>query len=137
MARLEHVNLTARDPLAFAGVLDALFGWKIRWQGRAMNNGYSVHVGSDDSYLAIYSPPGDLNVSAPLSYETAGGLNHLGVVVDDLDATEAKVQAAGFRTHSHADYEPGRRFYFDGPEGVEIEVVSYDPTAARRAATPI
>jgi len=125
MARLEHVNLTARDPLAFAKVLDTLFDWKIRWQGKAINNGYSVHVGDNASYLAIYAPPGDLGAAAPLSYETVGGLNHLGVVVDDLDATEVKVKAAGYRTHSHADYEPGRRFYFDGPEGVEIEVVSY------------
>ncbi|MEC7669548.1 MAG: VOC family protein, partial [Pseudomonadota bacterium] len=27
--------------------------------------------------------------------------------------------------HNHADYEPGKRFYFDTPDGIEIEVVSY------------
>ena len=59
------------------------------------------------------------------SYETRGGLNHIGVVVEDLDATEARVKAEGYATHSHADYEPGRRFYFDGPAGIEFEVVAY------------
>ena len=59
------------------------------------------------------------------TYHTTGGLNHLGVVVDDLDAVEARVLGMGFETHSHADYEPGRRFYFDDFNGIEIEVVSY------------
>jgi predicted enzyme related to lactoylglutathione lyase len=47
------------------------------------------------------------------------------VVVDDLDAVEAKVNAMGFTAHSHADYAPGRRFYFHDMDGIEIEVVSY------------
>jgi glyoxylase I family protein len=58
-------------------------------------------------------------------YSTRTGLNHIGVVVDDLTEIEKRVKAEGFEPHSHADYEPGKRFYFDGPEGVEIEVVSY------------
>lgn len=53
-------------------------------------------------------------------------MNHLGVVVDDLDAVEAKVEALGFKSHRHADYDPGRRFYFYDADGVEIEVVQYD-----------
>ena len=57
---------------------------------------------------------------------TIGGMNHLGVVVSDLDATEEKVKALGLETHSHADYEPGRRFYFNDHDGTEWEVVSYD-----------
>jgi len=52
-------------------------------------------------------------------------LNHIGVQVDDLDATEARVIAAGLLPFSHADYEPGRRFYFLDPDGIEYEVVSY------------
>lgn len=44
----------------------------------------------------------------------AGGLNHIGVVVDALDAVEAKLRARVYETHSHshAEYEPGRRFQF-------------------------
>jgi hypothetical protein len=35
------------------------------------------------------------------------------------------VKAAGYTPFNHGDYEPGRRFYFDGPDNIEIEVVSY------------
>jgi catechol 2,3-dioxygenase-like lactoylglutathione lyase family enzyme len=52
-------------------------------------------------------------------------LNHVGIEVDDLDATEARVIAAGLVPFSHGDYEPGRRFYFFDPDGIEYEVVSY------------
>ena len=38
---------------------------------------------------------------------------------------EARVKAAGFVPGNHADYEPGKRFYFTENNGVEIEVVSY------------
>ena len=48
-----------------------------------------------------------------------------GVTVDDLGAAERRVTQAGYKITLHGDYEPGRRFYFDGPDGVEYEVVSY------------
>ena len=104
-----------------------LFGWKVRWSGAALGGGRSVHVGADESYLALYTgPAGAPRTDAGDSYSTRGGLNHIGVVVDDLDGVEAALTARGIAAHSHADYEPGRRFYFDGPEGIEIEVVHYD-----------
>lgn len=59
------------------------------------------------------------------NYVTTGGLNHIGVAVDDLDAAEERVKAAGLTPTSHADYEPGRRFYFRDEDGIEYEVVSY------------
>lgn len=122
--RLEHVNITVPDPKATAAVLIDLFGWHIRWEGEAMDNGYSVHVGDDVGYLALYRPGRALNPAAD-TYALVGGLNHVGVTVDDLGTTEARVVAAGYTPNSHADYEPGRRFYFDGPDGIEFEVVNY------------
>ena len=124
MARLEHVNVTVTDPDATAQVLCDLFGWRIRWQGPGMTTGRTVHVGGDDSYVALFSF-GDPAEPAQSSYATRAGLNHIGVVVDDLDAVEARVKAAGFVPGNHADYEPGKRFYFTENNGVEIEVVSY------------
>jgi hypothetical protein len=46
-------------------------------------------------------------------------------VVNDLDAVETRVKARGYEPVNHADYEPGRRFYFREENGIEIEVVSY------------
>ncbi|EBA11743.1 VOC family protein [Roseobacter sp. CCS2] len=127
MAHLEHVNITVSNPKKTADMLVDLFGWHIRWEGAAKNAGHTVHVGSDDSYVAVYSGPDPAQTmpKQDASYHTRGGLNHLGVVVDDLDAVEAKVKKHGFTPHSHADYEPGRRFYFHDADGIEVEVVSY------------
>lgn len=123
-AYVEHINLTVREPVVTANLLAELFGWHIRWQGEAIHGGLTVHVGGANSYVALYRHA-DLVDNAAESYYRELGFNHLGVVVDNLDATERKVIAAGFKTHSHADYEPGRRFYFEDNEGMEIEVISY------------
>nr|WP_246594358.1 VOC family protein [Mameliella sediminis] len=124
MARLEHVNITVPDAHATAAFLCRLLGWKIRWEGASIHEGYSVHVGSEDSYLALYTPKTPPAGAIP-RYGNAAGLNHVGIVVDDLDAVEARVRDMGIETHNHADYEPGRRFYFDGPDAVEYEMISY------------
>ena len=120
---LEHVNVTGSDPEATAHMYVELFGWKIRWSGKGIHDGDVFHVGDDDTYVAVYSMGG--TDEAGNTYTTRGGLNHIGVVVEDLDAVEKKVLAAGFETRNHADYDPGRRFYFDDRDGIEIEVVSY------------
>lgn len=124
-SRLEHVNLTVSDPQATASLLERIFGWHIRWQGDAIHSGFTVHVGSDESYVALYSGE-TLAQNEMRCFDRLHGLNHLGVVVDDLDAVEKRVVAAGLKPRSHADYEPGRRFYFDNADGLEIEVVAYN-----------
>lgn len=124
MAIFEHINITVPDAPATADALVALFGWHIRWQGAAINGGFTVHVGDAERYLALYTPKAAPNSAEP-RYSYNSGLNHIGVVVPDLKAAEARVVASGFTPHSHYDYEPGERFYFDGPDGVEFEVVCY------------
>lgn len=116
MATLEHVNITVSDPARTAALMTKLFDWKIRWQGPSMMGGHSIHVGTDDAYIAVYG-----NGSTPAN----GKLNHVGVVVDDLASVEQRVVDAGYTPHSHYDYEPGRRFYFNDHDGVEFEIVSY------------
>lgn len=120
---LEHVNVTVADPQATAEWMCAVLGWHKRWEGPVSHGGYSIHVGGPDSYLAL-NKRGDA-VARPDTYNTIGGLNHIALCVDDLDAAAADVTAAGFTTHSHADYEPGRRFYFRDFDDIEYEIVSY------------
>jgi catechol 2,3-dioxygenase-like lactoylglutathione lyase family enzyme len=121
---LEHVNVTVSDPDKTAAVLCNLFDWKVRWQGGAKDGGYTVHVGNHDAYVAIYSPRREVS-DPPASYLTRGGLNHIAIVVDDLDEIEKRVAAVGYKPHNHGDYEPGRRFYFHDDDGIEFEIVSY------------
>jgi predicted enzyme related to lactoylglutathione lyase len=125
-AHVEHLNLTVLDPMALADFLCRVFDWNIRWQGSAIHGGHTVHVGGKDSYLAIYGGRPGVKLNEPTDcYSTRTGLNHVGIVVGDIEESEKRVRAEGFTPHSHADYEPGRRFYFDGPEDLEIEVVCY------------
>jgi len=120
-ARLEHVNISVSDPEATAETLCALFGWQIRWRGPAMNGGRSVHVGTETDYIAVYAPAG----GGPRRFEKSQPLNHVGVVVGDLDDVEMRVRDAGLTPFAHSDYAPGRRFYFMDRDNIEWEVVSY------------
>ena len=121
--RIEHVNVTVSDPDRAARLMAALFGWHVRWQGPARSGGRTIHVGSDDHYIALYSGLG-VAYSAD-DFAKGRPLNHIGVEVDDLAAIEAKVVAAGLRPFGHDTYDPGCRFYFLDPDGIEYEVVSY------------
>lgn len=124
-ATLEHANITVTDPAATAAWMEKLFGWKIRWEGPSLNGGHTKHVGTKDSYVALYSP-GSVSPAPQNTYSQAGGLNHLAVVVTDIDSTERAVKDHGFKPENHADYEPGRRFYFYDDDRIEYEVVQYD-----------
>ncbi|MBX3595429.1 VOC family protein [Sphingomonas sp.] len=118
---IEHVNLTVSNPARSARLMRHLFGWDVRWEGAAMNGGRTIHVGDDRFYLALYAPPaGDAT-----RHPKGTPLNHVGIVVEDLDAIEAKVEAIGLVPFSHGDYPPGRRFYFLDHDGIEFEIVSY------------
>ena len=121
-ARLEHVNITVADADASAALIERLFGWRVRWAGPAMNAGRTVHVGTDGQYLALYS---SFDPEEAASWPKGMPLNHVAIEVDDLDAVESKVAEAGLTPFAHGDYEPGRRFYFLDPNGIEFEVVSY------------
>jgi len=123
--KLEHVNVTVSDLDRSVKMLEEIFGWALRWRGASIHEGESAHVGEAETYVALYLHPRQRE--APIdTYVTTGGLNHVGVTVDDLAMVEEKVRAAGFEPHSHADYEPGRRFYFRDHDSIEWEVVSYD-----------
>jgi catechol 2,3-dioxygenase-like lactoylglutathione lyase family enzyme len=121
--KLEHVNITVSDPQRSAALLRDLFGWHIRWEGPSMSDGHTIHIGTDDAYIALYTNP-EVRAADPM-FNKGEPMNHIGVTVDDLDAVEAKVVAAGLEPFNHGDYYPGRRFYFFDWNGIEWEVVSY------------
>lgn len=117
---LEHANITVSDPERSSALLQQLCGWHERWRGPSQLGGRTIHVGSERDYLAIYTNEGR---GGPFAKGVP--LNHLGLVVDDLDAAEAVVKEAGLVPFNHADYDPGRRFYFFDWDGIEFEIVSY------------
>jgi catechol 2,3-dioxygenase-like lactoylglutathione lyase family enzyme len=117
---LEHVNITVSDPERSSALLKQLCGWHERWRGASQLGGWTIHVGGERDYLAVYS-----HDSTVPRFSKGQPLNHVGLVVDDLDAAEGVVKQAGLVPFNHADYEPGRRFYFFDWDGIEFEIVSY------------
>ena len=119
---LTPIDRSVSDAERSAAFFTELCGWHERWRGPSQLGGWTIHVGNDRDYLAVYTR-GEV---VGQRYAKGAPLNHIGLVVDDLDAAEAVVAEAGLVPFNHADYEPGRRFYFFDWDGIEFEVVSYD-----------
>ncbi len=128
MSTLEHCNINVSNPDRTAQLLSELFDWKVRWAGDSMNRGYTVHIGSNESYLALYTNENLLGVRAnePDSDQgLLGGLNHIGIEVDDLDRVKNRAIKLGYEPYNFGSYEPGDRFYINLHSYLEVEVISY------------
>ena len=117
---LEHANITVSDPNRSSALLQKLCGWHERWRGASQLGGWTIHVGNERDYLAV-----NTNDNPRERFAKGAPLNHVGLVVDDLDAAERIVVDAGLIPFNHGDYDPGRRFYFIDWDGIEFEMVSY------------
>lgn len=87
--RIEHVNVTVTDPDRAARLMEALFGWQVRWHGAARDGGHTIHVGSAEHYIALYTGHGVAYTRD--DFAKGRPLNHIGVAVDDLDGIEYEV----------------------------------------------
>ena len=77
-----------------------------------------AHVGTDDTYIA-------LNESSDVD-SGRGPFNHLGYVVDDVEALADRLQTAGYREGFVAPPHPHRkRRYFHDADNNEWEFVEY------------
>lgn len=124
---LEHINITMDDVDSSAAELARISGWHIRWQGGAIDDGRSIHIGTDDFYLALYSGADrqKLKTDKKDNYNRLAAINHIGIMVDNLDEMEAHLVTLGYAPYSHQDDDPGRRFYFRNSDGIEFELVCY------------
>lgn len=130
MPHLEHANLNVRDAAAMTRFITAAFPtYQIRGQGTGPGGRPWWHVGDDEQYLALTEVAATSDRSP---YDNSTGLNHLGYEVDNVDALEARLNAAGFEANLRDDSHPARRrIYFFDPEGNDWEFVQY--LASRRA----
>ena len=132
-ARLEHANLCVHDVDAVVRFLQTAFpDFRIRQDKTEPDGSRWVHVGTDDTYIALnQANPAEQPRGAP--YKGRPGLNHLAYEVDDADALRARLRAAGYRDSTVPNAHPHRkRIYFYDPEGNDWEFVQYlsdDPRA--------
>jgi catechol 2,3-dioxygenase-like lactoylglutathione lyase family enzyme len=95
---------------------------RVRWRGTTPSGLEAAHIGDERSYLALFQ------IGERERTETSYGelgLNHFGLVVDDLEEAKRKLTSLNVEPTMEADYEPGRRLYFLDPNGVEVELVEY------------
>ncbi|WP_271078342.1 VOC family protein [Aurantiacibacter sp. MUD61] len=119
---IEHVNLTVSDLDRSIALFEDLMDWHTRIRAQHGIRGEFAHVGSDESYLALWADGGDYS-----GQEKGKPMNHVGLQVPDLTAAEDAVKRHGLETFSHGKYEPGpRSFYFFDWDGIEFEVVCYE-----------
>ena len=123
---LEHANVTVKDLEQSIDFYRDLMDFEVRWRGTVSSGSPAAHVGTERFYLALFEASRGGEVDH--DYESPG-LNHVGFVVDDLDAKKKRLAELGFETHLEGDYEPGRRLYFYDPSGLEVELVEYPADA--------
>ncbi len=126
-ARLEHANITVPDiDAAIEFLLTLEPGFRVRHDSGAAGDYRWVHIGTDESYIALEEPH-EPNPGAKMAARYADyGINHLGWVVDDVAATCKRLDAKGFQQGYQSEHHPFRiRKYYLDAAGFEWELVQY------------
>ena len=126
MIRLEHANLHVRDVDETIRFLRTAFPEiRIRGEGRNFEGARWVHVGTDDTYLALVEAS-RASARRREPYAPEPGMNHLGFEVSDAAGLRARMRAAGYRESTVPNAHPHRaRVYFSDAEGNDWEFVEY------------
>jgi catechol 2,3-dioxygenase-like lactoylglutathione lyase family enzyme len=125
-ARLEHANLCVRDiDRTIQFVMTAFPEFQIRRDATDPDGSRWVHVGTDETYLALTQVTAE-PAKRWTPYEGEPGVNHLGFEVDDADALRERMRAAGYEDSTVPNSHPHRkRVYFYDPDGNDWEFVQY------------
>lgn len=138
--RLEHANLLVRDIEATIQFLMTAFPeFKIRFDGRDANGRRWVHVGTDETYIALSQSTVE-PAQRWMPYSGVPGVNHVAYQVDDANALRERLRSAGYRDSTVTNNHPHRiRVYFYDPDGNDWEFVQYlseDPAKRNDYALP-
>lgn len=125
-ARLEHANLHVRDIDGMIRFLQMAFPeFRIRFDGVGVKGDRWVHVGTDDTYIALSQATVFPEVRRE-PYRGTPGVNHLAYEVDDAEAVRGRLQSAGYEDSTVPNAHPYRkRVYFLDAEGNDWEFVEY------------
>ena len=123
--RMEHANLHVRhfdDAVRF--LKTAFPDFYVR--NESVSDGLRcMHIGTDETYIALTETHVDPDPDSK-PYDGKPGVNHLGYEVDDVDALQERLAAAGFRDSTYPNKHPHRkRIYFYDADGNDWEFVQY------------
>src|SRR2546425_5739827 len=126
MARIKHIAIRTPDPEKPAAFYKEVFGLKEVGQARAgcyLSDGYIN--------LAILKSKDEDTGESPRDEAEYAGVHHFGFMVDDVDETCRKLEAAGAkamtsRTDTRDTGASGARSYYEikfrGPDNQEVDV---------------
>jgi len=129
MARIKHIALTTKDPDAVAAFYKEGLGLK------EIRRSPSGAVFLTDGYinLAILKSRDQGSGESPRDEADYAGVHHFGFMVDDVDETCRKLEAAGAKAMTnrtdpqHASAAGARSYYeikFRGPDNQEFDVTA-------------
>jgi catechol 2,3-dioxygenase-like lactoylglutathione lyase family enzyme len=123
--RMEHANLHVRhfdDAVRF--LKTAFPDFYVRSESESDGSRW-MHIGTDETYIALNETSDDRSANRE-PYDGKPGINHLGYEVDDVDALQERLVAAGFRDSTYPNSHPHRkRVYFYDADGNDWEFVQY------------
>lgn len=122
-ARLHHIHVKSKDPRSSAAWWAQTFGATVLPEFE-INGAAFMPVQLDGVRIVISRPrPAELEGTGEPAAIPHYGLEHLGVTVDDLDATLAGFQEQGLMIHERRQI-PGFRIAFaSAPDGVLLELL--------------
>ena len=124
--KIEHVNLHVSDIDRVLGFLKCAFPeFYVRYDSESSEEERWVHFGNADNYFALYQAS---DVSSPKRrlYSSSPGINHIGLVVEDVVAIRQRLSGAGYLESTIDNFHPARsRIYFHDPDGNDWEFIQY------------
>ena len=121
MARVIHFEISADDPERASSFYATVFGWQIdKWEG------------PQDYWLASTGERDTPGIDGAIMRAQDGTQKTINTLdVDDVDATVAKVVAAGGRVIMGRSAVPGVGYmaYVEDTEGVQMGLMQNDPSA--------
>lgn len=120
---LDHVALSVRDVERSADWYVDVLGFERLYPG--MWNGVPVFVARGKTAIALF-PRGNAQPNPPASRESAGIL-HLALRADRKNFTAAQrdLESRGIAFH-FTDHEISHSIYFRDPDGIELEITTYE-----------
>lgn len=127
VAYLEHANITVPDIDAAITFLQVIEPRLVVRHDETPEGGYRwAHIGKEDCYIALQEPHlGSEPQSNRRPYKDFG-VNHIGWVVDDIDAVIDRLEANGYGKGVPGESSRYRkRAYYHDSAGFEWEIVTY------------